>query len=106
MATDQAQKEVIEETIADLKELYKPSAEELGDIHKALMQLIKYGVNSLWQRAKKKEILNPKEIKDYWEMMKAEKLEPTKVNKLDAEGIQNGPAVIIVGEKVSWILWA
>jgi hypothetical protein len=45
--------------------------------------------------------LNPKEIKDYWEMMKAEKLEPTKVNKLDAEGIQNGPAVIIVGEKVS-----
>jgi hypothetical protein len=47
MATDQAQKEVIEETIVELKELYKPSAEELGDIHKALMQLIKYGVNSL-----------------------------------------------------------
>jgi len=29
--------------------------------------------------------LNPKEIKEYWEMTKAEKLEPTKVNKLDAE---------------------
>jgi len=34
LATDQAQKEIIEETLAEMKELYKPSAEELGEMHK------------------------------------------------------------------------
>ena len=54
-------------------------------MHKALMGLMKYGINSMGERAKRKEYIPPKEIKEYWEMMKAEKLEPTKVNKLDAE---------------------
>lgn len=106
IANDKAQKEIIEETVQTMKEIYKPTAEELWVMHKALIWLMTYGIQSMNQRASRQEILNPKEIKDYWDMLKWEKLEPTRVSKVDGEFTNNWPAVIRVSTKVNNIIWS
>ena len=73
-------------------------------MHKAIISIMKAGINSMTDRVKKKQIINPKEIKDYREMLKAEKLEPTKVNKLDADNLNAGHTIIMVTDKVNNIL--
>lgn len=62
----------------------------------SVVNLMKYGINGLAGKAKKKEWFDPRELKHYWEMVKAERLEPTKINKLTAEGLDNSSATIIV----------
>lgn len=106
LATDVAQKDVIDKTIKEVAALYKPTQEELSEMHKDLMDAMRYAMITIKKRSKKKEILNFKEIKAYREMLKAEKLEPTKVNKLDAEGIQSWPAVIVVAAEIKDLLWS
>ena len=104
LATEQGMQEAAADTIQTIKELYKPSMDELALLHQAVMGLIKYSVNQMSAKATNKEDLSIKDLAKLWEMMKAEKLEPTKVGKLDAEGIQTGPAVIIVSPDVADII--
>lgn len=91
-----AKEELINEIKEEIKAKYRPSDEELWLMMASVVNLMKYGINGLSAKANKKEWFDPRELKHYWEMVKAERLEPTKINKLTAEGLDNASATIIV----------
>lgn len=72
----------------ELKELYKPTLQELSKMHEAIMHIIKSKLFSLAQKVSKDENgniilpkdLNLKELKIIWEIIKAEKWEPIKIS--------------------------
>lgn len=83
---------VIEEIKEELKEYYKPSMEELWDMHKQLVQLSKAKINTMtrtmkekleWKRIK--DDVSIKDIKTLWDMVKAEKNEPTSYMRTESD---------------------
>lgn len=93
---ENAKQELMDEIKEEIKAKYRPSDEELGAMMLSVVNLMKYWLNWLTTKATKKEWFDPRELKHYWEMVKAERLEPTKINKLTAEWIDNNSATIIV----------
>lgn len=100
LAVENAIQETMAQTMADVIKLYKPNEEELAWIHKRLMDLVKYQLNRLTEQAKAKKDLDVRELKTLREMLKAEKFEPTRVSKLDADNISSGQATIIISDSI------
>jgi hypothetical protein len=86
-----------------IKELYKPSMEELTKMHKQIMGLVTWKLNQLAGDYNSKKPIKTSDIKDCWEIVKTEKNEPTKVSKVDGE-IDTGPATIVIVSDVQDLL--
>jgi len=95
LATQKAQEDIIEEVIEEMKELYKPSEEELSEMHQAIMNIMKGSINQMSAAIQQQQPVNYKALKSVREMMKAEKKEPSRYNHLEQEGT-DAPAVIMV----------
>lgn len=86
------QLEAINEAKDKIKEIYAPTAEELGELHKGIMTLLKVSIQKelndcvqFNKATQKQEIVkNPNipVITKIWEIVKSEKLEPTLVKKI------------------------
>lgn len=83
--------EALEKTKQEVAKLYAPSAEELAQMHAGLMTIFKASIQHELERCikpdaktgKQKVVSAPrvKEMRPVWEIVKAEKLEPTAVQK-------------------------
>lgn len=76
----------MESTMKTLEKMYRPSQKELGDMHKAIINLMKAGiqmeVDACFDKRTGKVVDSPnvKALKALWEMVKTEKEEPTTIS--------------------------